>query len=57
MTDIPPARDGLATTTPRVGLQEVDRAERAPYILTFAEVKLLGIAGVCSVQVCSSLYR
>jgi PHS family inorganic phosphate transporter-like MFS transporter len=58
MADIPPARDGLATTVPiAAGLHEVDRLQRAPFFLTFAEVKLLGIAGVCSLYVYSFVYH
>jgi len=46
MTDIPPTNDGLATTTREPALEDVDQGQKPPYILTFAEVKLLGIAGV-----------
>jgi hypothetical protein len=42
----------MANVTPPIGaessagLEDVDQPERAPYILTYTEVKLLGIAGV-----------
>jgi hypothetical protein len=40
-----PATNGAASPA---ALEDVDKPERAPYILTFSEVKLLGIAGVRS---------
>jgi hypothetical protein len=51
-SDVPPtAHYRLASTPPAAALKNVEREERAPYILTFPEVKLLGIAGVRSYSI------
>ncbi|KAF8227722.1 MFS general substrate transporter [Tricholoma matsutake] len=46
MTDVQPTNNGFANTGRRAGIEEIEHNERAPFILTFAEVKLLGIAGI-----------
>lgn len=57
MTDVQPTNNGFANTGRRAGIEEIEHNERAPFILTFAEVKLLGIAGVSSLDANHCPYR
>ena len=41
-----PVEDGTDRTHVRSGLEEVERDDRPPWLLTRTELKLLGIAGV-----------